>query len=808
MRVLRAAAILIALLQAGRAIAQPLVFGERRPLTNTHYGERSGTPLLTTNGNDFFLVWATPDNIRVSRANSTSPGRPVLATNGYPPVSGGHDILWMGTQFLVAATSLNPDGTTSIVGRMLNADGEPLGDPFVIADGARNPRLAFNGTNPLVVYKAKTTIAQFLTPEGRPTTRVWGFPAEGDRYTVISRGAEFLLVSASGTTVMTFVIDGGGSLRVTKTFTGIYGVLGSVGRSASFAGIGTANGYLLVYRDVLFRVAAVNLNRDGEYVSPAWNDSLSSNDRIALTRWRDGVAVAAMSSDGKSVRLLRVDGSGNVTTEVIAEPAGVASVTIAAAGDEVLAAWSGSNTSIRVSSGGVRSFGAPDQTIELVASSDDALLTIWREGTGSNVSYHAGVYTRMGDWNEIELPAGQPVAARIGGSQCVVVMKRGTLGYAALRWSLDLQRVGSDTPLPRGIFFLAVGWNGKDFALIGFDSSERPSLLSGWLLSPNGALSARKDLARPESTTFLDLSVASDGTGFLVAWKAKWSGGCNGGWCEFMGWGAVYAVRLDGDLTAHDPVVLNVADKKRAVSNISTVAWDGNAYVVAWKDNDTTSSHARRIPAAGEMSDEFDVPALPRAQDWYGTTPFSAERASAAAIDGGVAVMWREGNDDRLFVIRGETVSQVMTFHHEERLVSPPYLASFGGSLAYLVSAVHSPAPSNGAIRALIRFGGLTLPPKADAPELAAEVTRGRAQLTWNAPPQETSGYRVEMRIGKGTWVEAGEWIPVAAPRFLSVPVNPSSGPISFRVRAWNDAGGSAYSNEVTIYTGKRRAIT
>jgi hypothetical protein len=58
------------------------------------------------------------------------------------------------------------------------------------------------------------------------------------------------------------------------------------------------------------------------------------------------------------------------------------------------------------------------------------------------------------------------------------------------------------------------------------------------------------------------------------------------------------------------------------------------------------------------------------------------------------------------------------------------------------------------------------------------------------------------VRGANGAWTEIEQWMSAANARLLQIRVE---GPASFRVRAWNDAGVSVYSNEVTPAFARRR---
>ena len=438
------------------------------------------------------------------------------------------------------------------------------------------------------------------------------------------------------------------------------------------------------------------------------------------------------------------------------------------------------------------SFGAVDQNIVATASSREVVLTVWSEQVGSDVFYRAGIFTVLGQWKEIALPAGEPVAAVAGTNRFVILMRKGVQS-SALRFTLALDPILPETPIT-GMQPVAIGWNGSSFAIIGTakETVSSPDSLVGRLMSPGGELGARTTLSG-STITYEDLAVASDGDGFLVSWKSR-----------FASSGGAYnlrAMRLHPSLTSLDPSSIIVAGQEREVQNGGGSAWDGGAYVVTWKDRD--GSHARQITPGGVLFFEVDLPSSTPSDGVIRAT----NRPSVAGINGGSAIIWRETNEDRLLIIRGNNVSSIITFVHGGGAVSAPYIVPFANGIAYTVATVRTEEPYDGAARVSMTIGDVTLPPKADPPHLSIALVGGRVDLTWTAPPQPANGYRVEMRIGNGKWTEIEQWFPASGPRFLSMTFEAPTARLSFRVRAWNNAGVSAYSNVVTAFGGRRRAV-
>jgi hypothetical protein len=87
------------------------------------------------------------------------------------------------------------------------------------------------------------------------------------------------------------------------------------------------------------------------------------------------------------------------------------------------------------------------------------------------------------------------------------------------------------------------------------------------------------------------------------------------------------------------------------------------------------------------------------------------------------------------------------------------------------------------------------------------EIAAGReVTLEWTVPPGAVNGYRIEYRIGDGSWNELDRWL-AATRRTTEVRLPAGTARAAFRMRAWNDGGTSAYSHVVTNGAAKRRSV-
>ncbi|PYQ28567.1 MAG: hypothetical protein DMF56_15115 [Acidobacteria bacterium] len=455
-------------------------------------------------------------------------------------------------------------------------------------------------------------------------------------------------------------------------------------------------------------------------------------------------------------------------------------------------------------------FGTADQKLVLMTSSDDGVFVVWFEVRDLQKTYHAGVRSPLGDWKEIQLPDDvKPIAAAAGGGQFLLIVPRGDDSrewvdeFGLLRWTAALEPTGSEillrkTLLTSEAYHLATGWVGSAFAIVGAFADDTADT-AAVLLSPSGTLGPPKLIYDHRQSgayySFKNVSIASNGSTFVVAWRANRFGGCFPEDCAFLLNGQARGLRVSADLSTAEP--LEVASYTRNVGTIGGVAWDGSAFVVAWKDS--TSLSTRRIPPAGAMEPAVNMLTDFTAQEINRAT--LADGGAVVPIPGGIAVLWHQGDELRQSIVRSGTATPATTsFEH-----APQRMASIGSAIAYASMASQDGIPHYGATRVMMNIGDVTLPDRPDAPRLSATLALdGHAVLTWTAPRQETNGYRIEQRGSDGEWLEVERWLSSANAKLLSIPIN---GPASFRIRAWNDAGVSAYSNVASPTLPPRRAV-
>lgn len=177
---------------------------------------------------------------------------------------------------------------------------------------------------------------------------------------------------------------------------------------------------------------------------------------------------------------------------------------------------------------------------------------------------------------------------------------------------------------------------------------------------------------------------------------------------------------------------------------------------------------------------------------------------------GSAQLTWSESPDSSLagyHVYRATTPEGPFTRASQELVPSTSFTDSPGaGNFTYMVRAVkleQSPSgtffnPSQGIFAtASITGEPATAPPAA--PQLQASATsHSRVDLQWNDLPNET-GYKLERKQGFGAWSEIAALGPNVT-TFANEDL-PASTEFFYRIRAFNDAGNSAYSGEVRAVT-------
>jgi hypothetical protein len=93
-----------------------------------------------------------------------------------------------------------------------------------------------------------------------------------------------------------------------------------------------------------------------------------------------------------------------------------------------------------------------------------------------------------------------------------------------------------------------------------------------------------------------------------------------------------------------------------------------------------------------------------------------------------------------------------------------------------------------------------------DAPRLLSVTATNDQSIAWRDNSSDESGFKIERRIGNnGDWVEIAS-VPTDATNYCDTTIRQGTN-FSYRVRAWNTAGNSPYSNVRTVTTPQRPAV-
>jgi hypothetical protein len=767
----------VAGLVASSLFAQPSFLGEPFPLTHTRYGTSRGhLPVLLSDGTDPVLFWADGRNVRMTRGVNTV-SRAVLANDA---AEAGFDAVWTGTHFLVVGVT-QESFVHRIVGRRVSRNGTLLGEQFTIAEG-RNPRLAFNGDDVLLLFVPWGTLdvsAFLLTPNGRPAEagpRSIGITAHG-RIAVASNGNTFAAVIPRDREPRIVVFDRDGHVTSES-------VLGDYGLSASIASDGSR--YLAVAAcasaGLCGPVYARMVEPDGTLGAPVTLDPPFPQDPSAVWSGDDWVIsyVRETLTTRPTMQLLHLDPEGRTITKRSEVPSGAAS-SLALVDGDVVAAWVGNDEIFDTIylDGAPAAVTATRQQLLTAASSNEQTLVVWQEIGNMRTTVHAGVRANDGTWRERELvltpkpeccyEATFSAIAASNGSEFLLIIS-GPTGTNARRLDANLVQIGDLidlTATPVG----QVLWNGDDYLLINSGSHAITRL------SASGVMS------EPVPVPLVGQSAifATDASGNLYATWIPYELVDH----QIVPIG-VAGIRLGRNLQPLDPAPVMLAVDRR-VDN-ATVGWDGTRFVVIWTAD--TAMRAVHVGTDGTRSDVRELPPTNIDRPWLRT----------ARVAGGIAIL----HGGRLTFLRHDGTSTAPVTMSTD--VEPGTIERLpDGDLGYLEAVQLDGVPYEDVSRVTMRVVSVVpLPARPEGPRVSLRQMPKALVLHWSPPAQPVAGYRVEVRVGDEPWIELTP-APTADQWSMTVPVMPEA-IFTYRVRAWNEAGMGAYS-DVIIANGRRRAV-
>ena len=787
--------IALCLLLTSPTFAQPLSSGARFPLTNTHYGTVFGGPSqLVAKDGTFFLFWYG-GGIRVTKLvdGERRVGRTVLteATESFHAV-------WTGTHFLVVTETPQ----LSIVGRLLDGNGYEIGPAFPIAENARGPRIASNGRAILLFYtKGETALSSMiLTPRGTPVAgseRALAIEPvfNGNDYDVASNGTGFAAAAGTNQGITVWTFDGDGRELTAEN---LPGVVESGARTLALASNGSD--YALVYGDHTTWPRAVLLRPDGSVGVPLTlgRDTSAPDPRNLSLTWTGSAWAAAYNDAQLLPGMMHVTYfDGPVWRELGTEqaPGRYSRSSIAAANGRVLLSWrDATDQTIHLTdlpltnerSAGC--YGAANQVAAGTASSRSATLVVWRELVDRRHTLRVGVRDHDGQWIERELTdepvVPQSVLAASDGHGFVVIAPR-------TAWGLDRQGRVLWTKSLTPFRVADVEWTGSEYVVAMF---EGDGTLATTTLSTTGVFGATVQVT---PSRVIAANLAFDGTGYLVAWAEPEP-------CPILcpAYGTMHATRLDANRQPVGDVDLGAPFTYGQTQAI----WDGRDYVVAWSAQDL---EAARIAASGT--------ATPRRFSIAGPEAVDPHFLHVAKVETGLAFAWREsvivpGNvpvrrRGGALLPQGSVKPERFTRDQGMPFLSEARVEPLPGGFAFIESLPQPDAPHHGSTRVMMTAFAAVLSPRPDAPRLTATADAGQPRIEWTAPNGDVKGYRLEYRIGDGAWNEVEQWFDAGALATI-LPWSLRQGvPYYFRVRAFNDAGASSYSNVDGLNLARRRAV-
>jgi hypothetical protein len=780
-------ALLSLLLTASTAFGQSLTFGEPFPLTNTRYGEVSAFGRLATDGRSSVLFWPEGEHIRATKIvdGERRGGRAVLDVQ-----STTFDAVWTGQHYLLAAQTQPESSPARIDGRLLNAAGDPVTPQFQIVTEGRNPSLATNGRSVLMLYlNAQQTALRYaaLTTGGAvkpgPTPSLT-IPNEIPlSYDVASNGRGFVAVATTETQTRVYFFDENGEFASEKSLSPF--PLGRVTIASNgddyFVAGSSANGAVL----------AMLVSEEGNISSPLTLDhALPVNGLTSV--WSGDSWVVGASATGGLLHFIYVQAGVERTLGRDAPVEGAAASLVMRNGG-VLASWrSTAQGGVTVTSflplppnfdGDPATHAAGRQTVLATATNGEGTLVVWRETAELETTYRAGIRSRTGEWIERSLTAASSpvfsVAAASNGSNFVVVLKPANEAEM-VAFRLDARvRTEGVTRLP--FFVHDIAARGDDYVLVGNSTGlTLATMSSSGVVSP--AVTFDESVEYPR--------VATNGTLTMVTWI---SDGCQIVCPSPVG--PAYARQFNAAFAPVGPAHLLSDEFGSAAAEVTA---DGSSFVIAWSTG--VELHSARVTAGSTAAPAVTT----RVNGSEGIVDADVLRASQ-----GLIYTWKTRSANA-WTQHVELVTNSGPLRYQLPVGSHTYVPSLltnlaNGDVALLASQPNVDAPHHGSSRVMMTIGTFAgVLPAAAPPQLTAIRENGRIRLEWTAPPQAVNGYRVEYRIGDGSWHEINEWY---GPNELAETLSWDNPVVAFRVRAFTDGGASNYSNIAHVGLSKRRAV-
>jgi Fibronectin type III domain len=335
-----------------------------------------------------------------------------------------------------------------------------------------------------------------------------------------------------------------------------------------------------------------------------------------------------------------------------------------------------------------------------------------------------------------------------------------------------------------------MAWNGKRYVIAG--TGENGVMVLG--VDSTLTVTAPKFM-RSIGPSYA-VSVASDGANVAVAWiQSRYTAD------------ELQLERLGPELQFLDAAAQKVAEAQMlTLLRTTPLVWDGRNYLVAWQASGGTI-HIARIDRDGHRSGiDFELPTFGEGRLWA-----TVQDLAMMPAGGNLAVAWRDSSQTfestQFRLLRS---GQIFLERSWDPVIGRPHLVQLGDRAAIAATWTQTAAPYHGAARMMLAIAEAeprVLPELPAAPQLAARpVDADSVRLTWTAPAGTIAGYRIESSIDGGPWKEVEHWFGATDTSAIVRLLRPGV-PVVFRMRAWNDAGAGAYSEEARAATPRRRSV-
>lgn len=776
--------IVVLLALATPALARNLYFTEPAPLATTRYGAFGGNVRLVSTGLSPFLAWSAGGKIRLTHLTDGERhvGRPVLDV--VPFSSDAFDIVWTGDHFLVAAEQC-PD-SCFIAGRLVDANGEPIGDPFTIQSEGGRPRLAFDGARVLMLYgDAGPHKSVFLDRDGlHPSDALTDPSLTAKDAVVTAANGTSVVASQQFTHVSILALDSDGEVIGKPHFT----VAPRDDRRIAVAS--GENEFFIIW---------TNGDQPMEYATISARNATISG-RTAIPETGGTAAVAAVREGdhwtitwvtGGAMHVQRLATANTPAETLVSKPADDDSQLAALSlNGHAIVAWRGTGEgapiTVRHLEGGtdLAAFAAAEQKLETTAATAESALLVFSEMRDGRATLYAGLRGVDGAWRETKIGDDHraPLAATDGSNFAVITTTSANDWGASI---LDRRgRLVNVSPRVASFTPTGIAWTGTGYAIVGINGA---SDLAAYVVSPTATITGPVVLAQHQGERLIEnpAIAARDGEA-LVVWQDSRFAICFPVCDPYDS--ELRAARLSPSLQVLDATPLLIAPDE-AVS--PDVVWDGSRYVIAWRNDQTLQW--RTLTSHGSVSSILSA---------FQNAGFERGPHLAVVADGVAATM--DNGDALLLTLDAAVPLRELHPHHLRDAV-----VALGERVGYVVADEHDEMPYHGASRLHLILGNSIQDSPAAAPHIAEARFIGNAmRITWTPPAAPVNGYRVEYRVDGGAWNELDEWF---APDETTLEIQPWRGKdasYQFRVRAMNDGGPGAYSNAPVVSRGvKRRAV-